>query len=381
VIAFAFDQLDRANLVFQEHNQDTAWPRTVPCRLLMYLDRASINYNKCNVNHAPLLAWYPVGLGWFDLELDYFDIIPRSTLEKISCGAIKVLFYYHEGDNPAIIKYRLDSLVQQHSLPKNCYTFISANTQARHLENFVYFPDHEFFFRHVNRSQPMQLFCAGDRPYQFTALNRIHKWWRASAMADLYQQGLLQNSLWSYNTIEEEIGQESDNPLELDITPGWRMAVNDFLKATPHCCDNLTESEHNRHTKVNLELYQLSYCHLIFETHFDVDQSQGVFLTEKTFKPIKFAQPFVMVGAHGSLDELRNMGYRVFDKIIDNSYDTVIDNTQRWFKIKQTIASINQTASASWLDQCQSDIEHNQQMFSSRCWEPLNNLVKEIKCH
>ena len=75
------------------------------------------------------------------------------------------------------------------------------------------------------------------------------------------------------------------------------------------------------------------------------------------------------------------MGYRVFDKIIDNSYDTVIDNTQRWFKIKQTIASINQTASASWLDQCQSDIEHNQQMFSSRCWEPLNNLVKEIKCH
>jgi hypothetical protein len=259
--------------------------------------------------------------------------------------------------------------------------FISANTGAQNLENFMYFPDHEFFFRHVNRSQAIQKHHSGPRKYHFTALNRTHKWWRASAMADLYRQGILNHSLWSYNTVNDPLGAEIENPLELDLHSGWRLATQEFLSITPHQCDNLNHNEHNHHGLVNIDLYTDSYCHLIFETHFDADQSQGTFLTEKTFKAIKFAQPFVVIGPQGSLAELRRLGYRVFDNVINNDYDNIANNTQRWLQIKKTIMDINQSIGPDWLELCRSDIEHNLQMFVSRCWDPLNTLIKEIQCH
>lgn len=380
MIHFAFDNPSKPNLVFQDRDHDSSWPRTVPCRLLMYLDRASIKHTAIDINHAPWRAWYPIGLGWFDHELDYFDLMPENTRQKLSRGAIRVLFYYHEGDDPTKIKQRLDHLVQHHSLPESCYVFISANSRARDLENFVYFADHEFFFRHVNRGQNTLEFLSGDRGYKFTALNRIHKWWRASAMADLHRHGVLENSLWSYNTVGDEIGAELDNPLQLDSDPNWRSAVDRFLTLTPHHCDDLDHHDHNKHGNVNIDLYQKSYCHIVFETHFDADQSGGTFLTEKTFKPIKFAQPFVLAGPQGSLEELRRMGYRVFDGIIDNSYDTISDNTQRWVSLRRAILDIDQSVSAAWMEQCRSDIEHNLQMFMARCWDPLNSLIKEIQC-
>jgi hypothetical protein len=46
---------------------------------------------------------------------------------------LRVLFYYHEGDNPARIKNRLDEL-QQSLLPPNCYVFVSGNTAAKHCQ-------------------------------------------------------------------------------------------------------------------------------------------------------------------------------------------------------------------------------------------------------
>lgn len=381
MIQFAFDDPNRPNLVFQDHDHDNAWPRTVPCRLLMYLKKAAIKHQLVDTDQADQGAWYPIGLGWFDHSLDYFDLVPINARQKLSNGSMKLLFYYHEGDNPTNIKTRLDLLANKHKLPGSCYLFISANTGAQNLENFMYFPDHEFFFRHVNRSQAIQKHHSGPRKYHFTALNRTHKWWRASAMADLYRQGILNHSLWSYNTVNDPLGAEIENPLELDLHSGWRLATQEFLSITPHQCDNLNHNEHNHHGLVNIDLYTDSYCHLIFETHFDADQSQGTFLTEKTFKAIKFAQPFVVIGPQGSLAELRRLGYRVFDNVINNDYDNIANNTQRWLQIKKTIMDINQSIGPDWLELCRSDIEHNLQMFVSRCWDPLNTLIKEIQCH
>jgi hypothetical protein len=109
-----------------------------------------------------------------------------------------------------------------------------------------------------------------------------------------------------------------------------------------------------------------------------VDQSGGAFLTEKTYKCLKFGQPFVIAGAVGSLQALRDAGYRVFDGLIDNSYDTIVDNTQRWLAVKNTIAKIKNQDMYSWYLKCIPDLEHNQQLYIQRTKPTLERLIDRL---
>jgi hypothetical protein len=196
-------------------------------------------------------------------------------------------------------------------------------------------------------------------------------------VTDLHRAGLLDRSQWSYNTID--IGNcEADNPIEIDAFDNLRSDVTAFLAGAPYACDRLTADEHNNHHITQHAHYTDSYCNIVLETHFDVDGSGGVFLTEKTFKPIKHAQPFVIVGAAGSLAALRNLGYRTFDHAIDNSYDLETDNTQRWRKIRSAIEQIKGQNLDAWFAQCQSDVEHNQQLFAQSKYNRLNSLLERL---
>lgn len=395
MINFCFDLLTRENIGFpnlaqhqalpfsQEWRQfDHHWPHTVPLRLLLYLQWAGIEHESISIDCDFDFAWYPIGIGWFDLSLDYFSLVSETAIELAKQGRIKILFYYHEGDNPMRIKEHIDQLVVKHDLPKDCYLFLTANTSGKFLENFRYFPDHEFFFRYINRKQLADSDLGRKRPYKFTILNRTHKWWRASCMSDLKNQGILEHSLWSYNTADNHDHDLDSNPLELDLVEGWRQRTIDFVAQGPKLCDNYDHLQQNNHHFVNINLYRQSWCHIIFETHYDADQSMGTFLTEKTFKCLKFGQPFVLVGPPGSLEELRGMGYKTFDRVIDNKYDTILDNTERWKAILKTIMEIsNNPHLQAWHARCQADLYHNQEMFVSRLKTPLNIIAKELQCH
>jgi hypothetical protein len=116
----------------------------------------------------------------------------------------------------------------------------------------------------------------------------------------------------------------------------------------------------------------------VIETLFDVDQSGGAFLTEKTFKCLKFGQPFVIIGPVGSLEILRRSGYRVFDHAIDNTYDTITDNTQRWFAAKQSILRIQQRDMHEWYLDCLEDVLHNQWLFNTKAHGTLDQLASKL---
>jgi len=365
----------------QGHEFDDQWPRTVPLRLLVYFDCAGIVSNSFTVEDAPWGSWYPVALAWHDFDCDYISLMPSAVLSRVRNREIRILFYYHEGDNPAKIKLRIDTLCSKHNLPVNCYLFVSANTASANLENFIYFPDHEYFFRYINRRQIMPEIVVEPRSHEFTALNRVHKWWRASCMSDLKQLGLLDRSLWSYNTQCTINDREEDNPLKLDNIQGWRNAVKDFVHQGPYFCDSNDDQSHNNHRHVPVNLYQDSYCHLVIETLFDADQSGGTFLTEKTYKAIKFGQPFVIIGTAHSLRTLRQQGYRTFDHVIDNSYDEITDNTQRWLALRNSILKIQSQNMHEWFLQCLSDVKHNQQIFNDTHKASLNIIAQGLSCN
>jgi hypothetical protein len=114
----------------------------------------------------------------------------------------------------------------------------------------------------------------------------------------------------------------------------------------------------------------------------DVDQSNGTFLTEKTFKPIKNSQLFVIFGAPGSIQLLRDMGYKTFDHAIDHSYDSIVNTTERWKSVMDltlTLLDLSNEQLRQLYIKCKDDLIHNQDLFHANKKERLNTLLTELK--
>jgi hypothetical protein len=360
----------------QPHTQawrqfDQHWPRVVPLRLVLYLDHWNIPY-QCCTTHTAASGWYPIAWSWFDFSIDYFALIPVDTLDKIRQGRFRILFYYHEGDNPHRIQKRLQDLASGHGVTPDQFRLISANTAAD-----CYFSEHECFFHYVNRHQ--QPGPDVSKTHDFTLLNRQHKWWRASVVADLHRSRVLDNSLWSYDTTVPCVDEQHDNPISIYTLPGLPEYVTQFLDQGPYVCDDLDRAQKNDHHWVNDRLYSQSFFHIVVETHFDADQSGGTFVTEKTWKCIKYAQPFIMVAPAGTLQHLRDLGYRTFDHVLDPSYDRIQDATQRWLAVKDLIHYVKENDIRKLWHQCQDDVIWNSRLFQAHAKHNVNTLLEMLR--
>jgi hypothetical protein len=252
--------------------------------------------------------------------------------------------------------------------------FVSANSAARDIPGFVYFNDFELWYYQRNLEQAPLAVQSEPREREFTVLNRLHKSWRATAMADLKRTGVLDNSYWSYC----ETGElDNNNPIEIDTISQLRHDTVQFLEQAPYISDELDQTQRNNHSATPSKYHSNAYCNIVMETHFDADQSGGVFLTEKTFKPIKHGQLFFVAGPAGSLQALRDLGYRTFDTVLDNTYDRIADNTERWIRLRNAIQQ-SQHRLADRFETARADIEHNQQLFAQLKTQRLNSLIKDI---
>ena len=81
--------------------------------------------------------------------------------------------------------------------------------------------------------------------------------------------------------------------------------------------------------------YLNTYFSLVNETTYHTKPGyDGVpFWSEKIFKCIAMKHPFVVATAPNSLQYLKQLGYKTFDGLIDESYDTELDDGKRMIKI------------------------------------------------
>ena len=82
-----------------------------------------------------------------------------------------------------------------------------------------------------------------------------------------------------------------------------------------------------------------SYFDICFESFF-YNESETLSLTEKIFKPIINFQPFIFVATKGSLNLLRDLGFKTFEGFIDESYDNIENNDKRLFAAYEQIKKL-----------------------------------------
>jgi len=125
------------------------------------------------------------------------------------------------------------------------------------------------------------------------------------------------------------------------------------------------------------DLYKNSLVNIITETYFF---SNIIHITEKTYKPIAFMQPFVMIGSYGSLKHIKEMGFKTFEEFWDESYDLEKDDIKRFTMVMSVIESI-----ASWPDHVKTDftyavkdiVEYNLKHLNSMPNSEIDNFVEK----
>ena len=123
-----------------------------------------------------------------------------------------------------------------------------------------------------------------------------------------------------------------------------------------------------------IKLYEDSYFSLVSETNFF--GRTGRFLTEKTFKPIAYKHPFILLCDPYSLKLLKQLGYKTFHPFIDESYDNEPNDTKR---MKMILNEVNRLSNLSkselfeFIDNVKEITNHN--------YNVLVNKQKFTHCH
>jgi hypothetical protein len=351
-------------------------------RMIYYLRDCKIPNQVVLTKDAPINSWYPMVLGWFDFDQDYIAQISSDAMAKIKSKEMTVIFTYHEGDHPGRIRNRLNTLCDQHGIDREMTWLISGNSSADQYPNSVYWPELEFmYWRTVDRTLGAQ-YHVNPRSQAYTGLCRIDKLWRKVFMSDLWSHGLHKLGYFSYT--QHLLGGEDnyyDCALRNDYLAQCQSRVDQFIAAGPFRVDDLDARDHNTYDQNMTDLYSNSYFNIVLETMIDIDASNGQFVTEKTFKPIFNNQFFVVVSSVDHLRHLRDLGYRTFDRCIDEGYDSITDNQDRFESVLDLTKLLVQSGQEN-LHQLYQDlapeIQHNAQVFQSGMAHRLRRVVERI---
>lgn len=355
----------------------TNWPFSEPVHFFEYLDHCGIKYKFVSWTQATRDTLYPISVSYFDFSVPWFKIIPSIIREKLRSKSITIWFFYSEGDSPQHILDHLSQQAIEQEIDPRLIKVTSANTIADSIPGCQYFADDECLYQLRNTD----LACGyheNVRSKKFTALVRTHKWWRATTMARIWRDGYHHQGYFSYNNDQTIENDPKDNPIEVEKYYNLKTDIDRFINQCPFVADSLSSQEHNLYSTTVPEHFTDSYLNVILETHLDVDGTGGTFLTEKTFKPIKHCQPFIMFGPVGSIDQIRSMGYKTFDHVIDHGYDKESNNSKRWNMVYQEFQRLMHKDMHQIYLSCKNDLTWNQQLFLSSKSNRLNNLLQRI---
>jgi len=219
-------------------------------------------------------------------------------------------------------------------------------------------------------NQTAQLAAAQDykqhRPYEFLFLNgrlRPHRKWLIDGLRD---RGLLDHALWTNLGAHVEMGFTSAlkpptvEPIRL-LPPEYEIdrAVPNMATAAEHSfCKHHLFGNTWGDAIVNPRCYTDTWFSVVTETIFDYPYT---FRTEKIWKPILMAHPFVVAANPGYLRDLRNAGFQTFDHYVDESFDQIDSPHHRIERIIDTVQWISDQGAAEFWTATRDICKYNQQ--------------------
>jgi hypothetical protein len=178
--------------------------------------------------------------------------------------------------------------------------------------------------------------------HDFISFNRIitnDRSYRIYFVSQLKAQGLLEHGLVSFGVTDNlfddwrnevadpntKLSEHARQHAKLHLTDISRLVIDHAElpgSASANILRNINGYFPTGYAPINVD----AFWHIVTETVFYYDK---LHLTEKIFKPIVSKQPFMLLAAPGNLAYLKSYGFKTFDSVIDESYDSIQDNDAR----------------------------------------------------
>jgi len=101
------------------------------------------------------------------------------------------------------------------------------------------------------------------------------------------------------------------------------------------------------------------YNQCAFEVSSETMTVEGSWFTEKTFRSIAAKTPLVLMGVPGMLKDLKNLGFKTFGEYIDESYDSIENESDRLSRLVATVNDIVANGSVDFANTVKSITDHN----------------------
>lgn len=115
--------------------------------------------------------------------------------------------------------------------------------------------------------------------------------------------------------------------------------------------------------------YTNTYFSVVSETNFFDFLGEGIFASEKIFRPVLKKHPFILVSRSGTLNTLNSIGYKTFDGIINESYDREYNDVKRILLIVEEIkrlCNLSDSELKQFLDEARTITEYNYNVLMNK---------------
>jgi hypothetical protein len=214
----------------------------------------------------------------------------------------------------------------------------------------------------------------------FLCFNRIARRHRRVLLGLVSDSGLLDKSYYSFlNGLHpgqsvRDISESLERFVGADMSSVVSSGISKItlpLKLNIEADDNV-----NYIKESDKDYFRNSYLSVVTETFFFkfhlnykgkyIDDQNSIFFSEKIFKPILMKHPFVLVSRPNSLKKLRELGYKTFSPMIDETYDSIENDVDRMSAIVKEMNRLALQTTAEWISwqECVSDIvNYNHKIF------------------
>ena len=247
------------------------------------------------------------------------------------------------------------------ALPWESYdNFIKGNFRIKELEeeikkNYLWHGQQSWFWcymviKHIKNSLS---FDHSSKKYDFLYLNKQPRSHRVKLYKKLIANKSLDNSLYSFTDYENPVKLNANYELPwIDSEQRYPMYGFD---------QDIYEKPYN----------ETGYS-IVSETN---DNDTDVFMTEKIWKPIIAGQVFVVHGNYQYLKKLREIGFKTFESVFDESYDEIQDPNKRIDALSDLIQRLKGSDWKELYKQTEDIRMHNRKTFWTKSY--LSNLVDQ----
>jgi hypothetical protein len=323
---------------------DHSWEEITSWLPIYCYDQEPLNFDLYENLYKPPIKPSGIDDRWVNLLSTYFD---NENIKKEPNIFDRSILLHSEQRSAQLNKYQ-----QNHFIP------------AYFWSHAVIALDWFRYAQHVKfKKQTKKIFLIYNRAWSGT------REYRLKFMEYLINKKLITDCDCSLNPVEPDLNLHYSQYKFNNVAWQPTIEIENYFLSTSASGNSSADFDINDYNSTDIEV--------VLETLFD---DERLHLTEKSLRPLACKQPFILVGTQGSLEYLRNYGFKTFGDIWDESYDQERDHQARLSAIAtlmKTISDWDHQTRIDKLAQACEIAEYNHRHFFSQ--EFFNTVISELK--